>query len=103
MINKGKSQYNLSEVIQKINGGQFLVRPDVIRDAFQLFGWGISDIKIVYKKLKPKHFQKSDNLRSKPGYVIDVYKIHIFGENIYTHFYIDSTTNRLIINSFHGI
>lgn len=103
MINRYKSHYKLSEVIQKINGGKFLVRPDVIRDAFQIFGWEIADIKKTYKKLKPKHFYKTDNLNSKPGVSVDIYKAHLFGEDIYTHFYIDETTNLLIINSFHEI
>lgn len=92
--------YKLSEVVLKINSGQFLINSNAIRHAFQDFGWETSDIKHIYKKLQPKHFYKSAVSRSKPGLVIDVYKAHLNGEDVYTHFYIDDTSNKLIINSF---
>ena len=97
------SYYTLSEVIEKINNGQFLINSNAARLAFQDFGWEISDIVKAYRKLQPKHFYKSDNSRSKPGLVIDVYKAYLFGENIYTHFYIDDTIKKLVINSFHKL
>lgn len=96
-----KSYYSLSEVITKINNGQVLIRPDAIRDAFQQFGWEISDIKNAFRKLKPKHFHKTDGSKIKPGVALDFYKANINGENIYTHFYIDDSSKKLIINSFH--
>jgi len=95
-----RSYYQLSEVLQKINSGQLLIRSNAIRDAFQAFGWGTSDIMNAYRMLKPKHFYKTDNSKAKPGLVIDIYKAHLYGEDIYTHFYIDDSQNKLVINSF---
>ena len=95
-----RSYYELSEVAQKINSGQFLIKSNAIRCAFQDFGWGTSDIMNAYRMLKPKHFHKTDNSKVRPELVIDVYKARLNGEDIYTHFYIDDTLNKLIINSF---
>jgi hypothetical protein len=97
------SYYKLSEVTQKINSGQFLIRSNATREAFQDFGWGIADILNAYRMLKPNHFCKTDNSKAKPGLVIDVYKAHLFGEDVYTHFYIDDTITKLVINSFHKL
>ena len=95
------SYYPLSEVIQKINNGQVLIRSNAKRDAYQIFGWGFSDIKDAYRKLQPNHFHKTDVSRVKAGVALDFYKATINGEIIYTHFYIDDKTKVLIINSFH--
>jgi hypothetical protein len=96
-----KSYYGLSEVIQKVNSGQVLIRPNAIRDAYQEFGWELSDIKDAYRKLQTKHFHKTDVSKYLPGVALDFYKATINGEKIYTHFYIDDKSQRLIINSFH--
>lgn len=96
-----KSYYQLSEVIQKINDGQVIIRRNALEDAYNQFGWESPDILSAYKKLKnPLHFHKTDASRYIPGVAIDIYKATINGESIYTHFYIDDTSNKLIINSF---
>ena len=96
-----KSHYQLSEVIQKINNGQVSIRSNAKRDAYQQFGWGLSDIKDAYRKLQPKHFHKTDVSRYKAGLALDFYKATINGEKIYTHFYINDKSKFLVINSFH--
>ncbi len=95
-----RSYYSLSEVRQKIADGELLIRSDAVQDALKDFGWGTSEILDVYKMLQPKHFYKTDNSKKKSHLVIDIYKAHINGEDIYTHFYIDDTQNKVIINSF---
>ena len=99
-VSHPRSYYKLSEVLQKVNSGQLLIRSNAIRDAFKAFGWETSDIMNAYRMLKPKHFYKTDNSKAKPVLVIDVYKAHLNGEDIYTHFYIDDSQNKLVINSF---
>ncbi len=96
-----KSHYQLSEVVQKINNGQVLIRSNAERDAYQQFGWGLSNIKDAYRKLQPKHFHKTDVSKFKTGVALDIYKATINGENIYTHFYINDKSKFLVINSFH--
>ena len=95
-----KSYYQLSEVIQKIDNGQVLIRSNAERDANQQFGWGLSDIKDAYRKLQPRHFHKTDVSESVAGVVLDFYKATINGERIYTHFYINDKSKCLVINSF---
>jgi hypothetical protein len=96
-----KSHYKLSEVIKKINNGQVLIKPNATRLAYRQFGWGLCDIKDAYRKLRPKHFHKSDVSKYKAGVYLDIYKATINGEKIYTHFYIDNNSKFLVINSFH--
>ena len=96
-----KSLYQLAEVIQKINNGQVLINKNAEDDAYQQFGWGLSDIKDAYRKLRPKHFHKTNVSKYIPGVAIDTYKATINGEQIYTHFYINDKSKLLVINSFH--
>ena len=93
------SYYPLTEVVEKINRGQVLINSNATRDAFQLFGWGLSDIKDAYRKLQPRHFYKTDVSKIKPGVYLDFYKATINGERIYTHLYINDKST-LVINSF---
>ena len=93
------SYYSLTEVVQKINEAHVIIKPNAARDAFQLFGWRLSDIFDAYRKLQPKHFYKTDVSKYKPGVYLDFYKATINGERIYTHFYISSISS-LVINSF---
>jgi hypothetical protein len=95
-----KSYYSLTDVVQKINDGQVLIKPNAERDAYQLFGWVVSDIKDAYRKLQPRHFYKTDPSKAKAGVYLDFYKATINGERIYTHFYINDKSNLLVINSF---
>ena len=93
------NHYDLSEIKQKIDDGSYLIRENAKQSAYQDFGWEAPDIKKFYKKLKLRHFCKTDILECKPGVVIDVYKAHLYGEDVYTHFYI--ADDLLVINSFH--
>ena len=96
-----KGFYQLSEIRHKIAAGEFLIKSNAIKYAFQDFEWGKEDILNVYRKLQPKHFTKKENSRiKKPTVVIDSYEANLYGEDVYTHFYIDNTNGKLIINSF---
>jgi len=94
-----RSYYSLSQVVQRINAGHVLIRSNAARDAFQLFGWGSSDIFDAYRRLQPKHFYKTDISKAKPGVYLDFYKATINGERVYTHFYVNSEAF-VVINSF---
>lgn len=93
------SYYSLTDVVDRIDKGNLVINRDAERDAFQLFGWGLSDIETAYRELQPKHFYKTDPSELKPGVYLDIYKATIHGERIYTHFYIDHQET-LVINSF---
>lgn len=95
-----RSYYRLTEIIQKINSGQVLIKKNAIDDAYKQFGWGLSDIKNAYRILKPKHFHKTDISKYITGVAVDAYKVTVNGERIYTHFYVNKS-GFLVINSFH--
>lgn len=94
------SRYPLGEVVRRINNGQLIINPDVLRDAFQLFGWTVPDIKDAYRKLQPRHFCGTAESKLIPGVYLDSYKATINGERIYTHFYINRES-KVVINSLH--
>jgi hypothetical protein len=97
---KPTAHYDLSYIRQLIDEQKVLIRQNAEDSALDNFGWGIDDIKAAIKKLKPKHYHKSEDHRERPGTILDYYKAHgIKTEDIYTHFYIDSD-GFLIISSF---
>lgn len=98
-----KSFYQLSEIRQKIAAGDVLIRGNALRCAFRDFEWGETDILNVYRKLQPKHFHKTASYEGRPTVAVDYYKANLYGEDIYTHFYIDDTEGKLVISSFKKI
>lgn len=95
-----KSHYSLTDVLQKINSGQFIIRKNTEDSALDDFGWNRSEIIEAIKLLKEKHFCMSITSTRNAWWVFDVYKARLFGENVYIHLYIDDTKGMLIINSF---
>lgn len=95
-----KSYYPLEEVKQKIQDGDVVIRENAQKNALKDFGWGKQDIYKMYMMLGKHHFYKSETSKLSPLIVIDHYKAHLSGEDIYTHFYIDDYSNKLVINSF---
>jgi hypothetical protein len=95
-----KAHYDLSRVNNLIKTGQYRIKPDVLRDAYIEFGFLEKDILKAYRKLKPENCVKSEASKYIKVMILDFYEAHIFGLDIYTHFYIDAT-EVLIINSFH--
>ena len=95
-----KSYYSLTDVVQKIDSGQCVIRKNAADCAFADFGWETPEIIKAIKLLKEKHFCKSITSKRNALWVYDVYKARLLGENVYIHLYIDDTKGRLIINSF---
>jgi len=95
-----KSYYPLTDVLQKINIGQILIRENAIDSALADFGWNRPKIIDAVKLLDERHFCMSITCDRNAWWVFDVYKARLFGENVYIHLYIDDTDGILIINSF---
>lgn len=95
-----KAQYRLTEVLQKINDEEFLIRKNAEDSAFADFGWNRPRIVEAIRLLKDKHFCTSITSNRNAWWVYDVYRARLFGENVYIHLYIDDTNGMLIINSF---
>jgi hypothetical protein len=96
-----RPSYKLADVKNKIAANRVLINLNARQSAFNDFGWHWEDIIDVYSKLRPQHFYKTEQSLFKFPLWIDVYKAHLRGEDIYTHFYIDDENETLIINSFH--
>lgn len=94
-----KSYYPLTDVLQKINSGQFLIRKNAEDSALADFGWNRPEIIEAIKLLKETYFCISITSTRNAWWIYDVYKARLFGENVYIHLYIDDTDGMLIINS----
>lgn len=80
---------------------KYLINPNALESARQGFGWLKQDIVDALNKLQNKHYIKTVSSNHKPGVMIDMYQAFgLKGENIYTHFYVDPDSGKLIINSF---
>lgn len=91
----------MSEVRQKIDSGDVLIEDNASRSAYHDFAWKGIDIEKAYKLIKRKDFVKTGTMGTLPGNIaFDVYQAHIKGEDIYTHFYINDYTKKLVISSF---
>jgi len=100
---RSKAYYSLQDVRKHIVEGKVLIRSNATRDALNDFGWGTNDILDALKKLKLKHYHKTEPYRSNPTVKVDYYKArNLKGENVYTHFYINEN-DELVINSFKEI
>jgi hypothetical protein len=95
-----RNYYELSEVKEKISNGQVYITKRAQDNAMADFGWGVEDIKKAYLELKTSHFYKNGDAKWNRMIVYDIYKAHINGEDIYTHFFIDDKENVLVIDSF---
>ena len=94
-----KSHYPLTDVLQKIDSEQFLIRRNAEDSALADFGWNRPEVVEAIKRLKDRHFSTSITSTRNAWWVYDVYKARLFGENVYIHLYIDDTDGILIINS----
>jgi len=92
--------YPLSEIRELVKNRKVNIWGKAQASARNDFGWGVADILKAFKMLKEHHFYKSEPSKFSPLIVMDFYKAHINGEDIYTHFYIDDSSKKLIISSF---
>ena len=92
--------YSLTDVLQKINSGQCVIRKNAEDSALADLGWTRPEIIEAIKLLKEQHFCMSITSTRNAWWVYDAYKARLLGENVYIHLYIDDTDGMLIINSF---
>lgn len=98
---KPKPFYELKEVKRLAENEEMHIRQNALDEARDAFGWEESDIRDAIVRLRLSHFHKSDELKTKPGIMVDYYKAPgMYGENVYMHFYVHDETGELIINSF---
>jgi|WetSurMetagenome_2_1015567.scaffolds.fasta_scaffold104067_1 hypothetical protein len=94
--------YPHSIILEKIRKGVVNINSDVLKDAFQDFGWAREDILRTIRKLKNCNCYKTVPFRWDPNIMVDYYREEIDNKPVYTHFYVDSN-GMLVIDSFHTI
>jgi len=99
----GRSQpyYSLKTIFKCIKDGRVRLEPKVLHTAYRDFGWGTEKILDALKKLRRRHYYKTEPLRTNASTRIhvDYYRAKgLKGENVYTHFHIDD--DHLVIGSF---
>ena len=99
-----RSYYDLDEVRQKVTAGAVSIRGNALTDANDAFGWNYDDILSALLTLRPKDFYKSEPSIYDPEVVLDFYKaFDLKGEKVYTHFYINDKSGKLVVSSFKEI
>ncbi|MFH1312091.1 MAG: type II toxin-antitoxin system MqsR family toxin [Candidatus Eisenbacteria bacterium] len=99
-----KPFYGLAEVRELVREGRVLCSEQALDGARYSFGWDEPDIRDALLRLEMKHFHKSDVSEFNKWRVFDFYKARgLKGENVYTHFYVDTKVGFLIVNSFKEI
>jgi len=92
--------YSLREIRLRIKKTKVQVTGTAYMEAQRDFGWGEKEILDAVRKLKFRHFYKSEKCRIDPGQIVDYYKARgLKEENVYIHFYIDIETDELVVQS----
>lgn len=92
--------YNLREVKSLIKEERFLVTDNAVVSANDDFGGDVGDIKKFFLSLRKGHFYKREYAEKWDTDYLDVYKAEMYGQKVYTHFFIRDDGMLVIINSF---
>ena len=99
---RDKAYYSKKQIRNLIRIGNVQITEQARMSAQDDFGWDIDDICKAILALPIKSCYKSETRYGNPKIWVDYYRDYdLKGENVYTHFYIDS--NNLIIDSFKEI
>ena len=99
-----KPYYDLGLVKSLVRVGKVLLRENALDGARDAFGWNSNDIYVALLALELKHFYKKEESLHDRKIILDFYKARgLKGENVYTHFYINDETGKLVVNSFKEI
>jgi hypothetical protein len=94
------SAYRLTEVKRLIRDGRYRVAGKALRNAQDDFGWSRKEIVRFFLALKQSHFYKREYAVNCDTDWLDMYKAEMYGQQVYTHFYINDAGQLVIINSF---
>lgn len=98
---RASPHYPLRDVKALAAKGKYQINVNASLSASEDFEWEDPDILDAIGKLQLKHFHKSEMSIAKKGAMLDFYKARgLKGEDVYTHFYIDGESGKLVINSF---
>ena len=101
-IVRDKAYYSKKQIRNLILTGNVQITEQARMSAQNNFGWCLYDICNAISALPVKFCYKSEPRFENPQIWVDYYRAYdLKGENIYTHFYVDS--DNLIIDSFKEI
>lgn len=96
------SHNSLILVRQLIERGSYRINGNAVEGALNDFGWGETEILDCIMRLDDGHRYKSEPHRVMRGCIQDFYRAPdiMDGESVYTHFYVTSDLQTLVVNSF---
>lgn len=95
---RNKAYYSKKQIRNLILQNNVQITEQARSTAQESFGWDIDDICSAILELPIKNCYKSETRFDNPQIWVDYYRAYdLKGENVYTHFYVDS--NNLIIDS----
>ena len=92
--------YKLSEVKRLVRAGKYDVTGKALRTAYEDFSWGKQEISRFYLSLKHSHFLKKAAADKWDADYLDMYRAEMYGQTVYTHFFISRNGELVIVNSF---
>lgn len=97
-----KPSYSRADIAEKIESGNVFITGRALGDAYNDFHWEEEDILEAISRLKPNDCYKTEECENCPGAMMDFYRVDdlMDEKDVYTHFFIDPNTERLVINSF---
>ena len=101
-MERDKAYYSKRQIRNLVSQGNIQLTEQARISAHDDFGWDINDICSALLVLAIKDCYKSQTRFDNPHIWVDYYRAYgLKGENVYTHFYVDS--GNLIIDSFKEI
>ena len=101
-MKRDKAYYSKRQIRNLILTGNVKITEQARMSAQDNFGWDFDDICNAISALPIKACYKSEPRFNNPRIWVDYYRAYgLKGENVYTHFYVDS--DNLIIDSFKDI
>ncbi|NOY69127.1 MAG: hypothetical protein GXP53_06495 [Deltaproteobacteria bacterium] len=98
-VTRNKAYYSKRQIRSLIANKRVIIPPHIQEEADKDFGWDTDRIKKAILKLPVSCCYKSAPRFTEPEILVDYYRADdIYGENIYTHFYVED--GWLIIDSF---
>ncbi|MBF0378509.1 MAG: type II toxin-antitoxin system MqsR family toxin [Desulfamplus sp.] len=95
---RDRAYYSKKQIRNLILQNNVQITEQARSTAQECFGWDIDDICSAILELPIKYCYKSETRFDNPQIWVDYYRAYdLKGENVYTHFYVDS--NNLIIDS----
>lgn len=99
-----QGSFNLEHVKMLVANESFLVSESALTDAEECFEWTVDEIAEAIRRLRPRHWLKSNTSKRDARLMVDHYSLTFKKEKIYLHFSLDFVDGEetVLIESFHS-